>query len=290
MKNSKSLTIIGLGPMGQAITRTYLAKGYKVTVWNRTATKAKAMAEEGAIHAQTVEKALNESQLVFIILTEYDQMYQVLNNFTNNLSGKTLVNLSSDTPENARKAARWAAEHGAGFLSGGMMADPPMIGNPEAYIIYSGSQALLNAHKATLEVIARVDYKGDDPGLSQAFYQAVLDILFTGAMGTLHALALVRAEGIAATAFEPYMEETLNTLSYYFRGMAAEVDAEKYNGEQNNMNMMAAGMRHVAQASRDAGIHTKLSDLISEIYDQTVAMGYGKEGLTSIIEILKKDR
>src|SRR5690606_1588662 len=93
MENSKSLTIIGLGPMGQAITLDYLTKGYKVTVWNRTEAKAKRMAEEGAIHAQTVEEALNKSQLVFIILTEYDQMFQVLNSFTDHLSGKTLVNL-----------------------------------------------------------------------------------------------------------------------------------------------------------------------------------------------------
>ncbi|WP_043615185.1 NAD(P)-binding domain-containing protein [Nonomuraea candida] len=32
----KSVTVLGLGPMGQAMAGAYLGRGYDVTVWNRT--------------------------------------------------------------------------------------------------------------------------------------------------------------------------------------------------------------------------------------------------------------
>ena len=42
------VTIIGLGAMGSAIARRFIAGGFNVSVWNRTHPKAEAMAEEGA--------------------------------------------------------------------------------------------------------------------------------------------------------------------------------------------------------------------------------------------------
>ena len=37
MSTAAPVTVIGLGPMGQAMVRTLLAGGHPVTVWNRTA-------------------------------------------------------------------------------------------------------------------------------------------------------------------------------------------------------------------------------------------------------------
>ncbi|MFD7522111.1 NAD(P)-binding domain-containing protein [Paenibacillus chitinolyticus] len=43
-ENRKSVTVIGLGPMGQAMAGVYLERGYQVTVWNRTPDKADELA------------------------------------------------------------------------------------------------------------------------------------------------------------------------------------------------------------------------------------------------------
>ncbi|MCU1664606.1 MAG: 6-phosphogluconate dehydrogenase, partial [Pseudonocardia sp.] len=38
--SSAPVTVIGLGPMGQAMVRRFLDAGHPVTVWNRTAGRA----------------------------------------------------------------------------------------------------------------------------------------------------------------------------------------------------------------------------------------------------------
>lgn len=287
LNKKTGVSIIGLGPMGQAMARVYLAAGYSVTVWNRTTSKAKTLAEEGATRAETVGDALEANQMIIFSLTEYDVMYKVLNGATDALKNRVLVNLSSDTPEKAREADKWTHTYGAEFLSGGVMVDPSLVGKPDAFIFYSGDHEVFDAHEQTLAVLGKPDYLGSDAGLSQLYYQALLNIMFTSAAGVLHSMALMQSAGISVTSFEPYVNNFLKELPYFFEDMAIEVDKGVYDGEQNNMKMMAAGMTHIAHTSRDTKINTALPDLLKKIFDQTVANGFAGDGLTSIVEVLK---
>lgn len=284
----KNVTIIGLGPMGQAMVRSYLASGFTVTVWNRTVSKAEAIEKEGAIRAKTVGEALDAGKLVILSLTDYDIMYKVLDGAEDALQGRVLINLSSDTPEKAREAEKMAHRYGAKFLSGGVMVDPPLVGKPEAFIFYSGEREVFDSHQADLAILGKSDYRGRDPGLSQLYYQALLNIMYTSAVSVLHSNAMVKAAGITASEFEPYVMDFLGMLPRFFHDLAKEVDSGSYNSDENTMRMMAAGAEHVAQTARDAGVRTDLTDLISDLYRQTVAAGHGEDGLTSTIEMLKK--
>ena len=50
-KTLEGVSIIGLGPMGQAMAKTFLEHGHSVTVWNRTAGKAENLVKKGALQA-----------------------------------------------------------------------------------------------------------------------------------------------------------------------------------------------------------------------------------------------
>ena len=48
-----SVTVLGLGPMGQALSAALLDANYPPTVWNRTESKADALRARGAAWAAT---------------------------------------------------------------------------------------------------------------------------------------------------------------------------------------------------------------------------------------------
>lgn len=283
------VTVIGLGPMGQAFTRLFIEKGIHTTVWNRTASRADQLVAAGAILAPTPADAVAASNLIVLSLTDYQAMYDILTPAISVLSGKVIVNLSSDTPESSRKAAEWAASHGAAFISGGVMVPPPMVGNPGAFTFFSGPKDVFDLYQPTLEILGVTDYRGSDPGLAQFYYQALLDIMFTSVAGVLHATAFLRSAGVSGATFEPYMKNFLTFLPEMLTDMMImdETDSGKYYGELNNMIMMAAGMDHITHASKEAGIDTTLPAAVKAIYDETVARGYGRDGLGSIYEVLK---
>ena len=77
-------------------------------------------------------------------------MYAILEPISEQLSGKVIVNLSSETPEKVREASKWLADRNARHLTGGVLASPPGIGNTEFVTLYSGPKDIFEAHKNTL--------------------------------------------------------------------------------------------------------------------------------------------
>lgn len=98
-----------------------------MTVWNRTSSKADELVEKGAVRASTANEALVANELVILSLTDYDVMYAILEPASEKLSGKIIVNLSSDAPQKVREAAKWLADRGARHLTGSVMASPSGI-------------------------------------------------------------------------------------------------------------------------------------------------------------------
>jgi 3-hydroxyisobutyrate dehydrogenase-like beta-hydroxyacid dehydrogenase len=286
--SSAPVTVIGLGPMGQAMVRRFLDAGHPVTVWNRTAGRAADVVARGAVLAATPADAVRASPLVILSLTDYAAMYDILGQADGALTGRVIVNLSSDTPERTRDAAAYLAERGAELLVGGIMVPAELVGEDGAYVFYSGSRATFDAHEQTLRVIGRPDHRGEDPGLAQLYYQAQLDVFLTALTAYLHATALVGSAGVSATEFLPYAVENLDSLSSYLAGGARKIDEGRYPGELANVTMMGATADHIVGASRSAGIDVDLPAAVKAQYDRAIAAGHGKDGWPSLFEVIRK--
>ena len=220
--NAQRITVLGLGAMGTAIARVWLAAGYELTVFNRTASRAEALTAEGAKGAATAREAVAASELVVVCLLDDASVGEVLAD--TDLQGKDLVNITTSTPGEARDRAIWAAGRGARYLDGGIMAVPPMIGSPGsgAYVLYSGSRELFAAHGEALAVPAATRYVGEDPG-SAALHDVALLSAMTGMFaGVSHAFARMRGTGAAPTEFAPLLIEWLTAMVPYANGVATQ--------------------------------------------------------------------
>lgn len=280
------VTVIGLGPMGQAMVRAFLAGGHPTTVWNRTASRADALVAAGAVRAETVSAAL-ANELVVLSLTDYQAMYDILGQ-AESLAGKVVVNLSSDTPERSRQAASWLAERGAELVVGGVMVPEDLVGKDGAYVFYSGPRAVFDAHEPTLRVIGKPDFRGEDHGLAQLYYQAQLDIFLTSLSAFLHATALIGTAGVSAAEFLPYAVSNFDTISVFLPEAAREIDEGVYPGDTASATMMGATADHIATASENAGIDTGLPKAVKAQYDRAIAAGYGRAGWASLVEAIRK--
>ncbi|SFQ55216.1 3-hydroxyisobutyrate dehydrogenase [Amycolatopsis arida] len=282
------MTVIGLGPMGQAMVRTFLDHGHPTTVWNRSAGRADDVVARGAVRAPTVADALAANELVVLSLTDYQAMYDILGTAERSLGGRVIVNLSSDTPERSRTAARWLAERGARLVVGGVMVPAELVGTEQAYVFYSGPRADFATHEPVLRLVGRPDYLGEDHGLAQLFYQAQLDIFLTVLSAYLHATALVGSAGVDAARFLPYAKENVDTLSYFLDEAARAIGEGKYPGDEATVRMMGATADHILETSRDAGIDLDLPAAVKAHYDRAIAAGHGTDGWPSLFEVITR--
>jgi 3-hydroxyisobutyrate dehydrogenase-like beta-hydroxyacid dehydrogenase len=286
--STSGVTVIGLGPMGQAMVRSFLAAGHPTTVWNRTAARADELVAAGAARAATVADAVAANELVVLSLTDYRAMYEIFDGVGDALRGRVVANLSSDTPDVTRVAATWLAERGAELVTGGVMAPADLVGKDGASVFYSGPRSVFDAHAVTLQVIGRTDYLGADHGLAQLYYQAQLQVFLTSLATHLQTFAMLAAAGVSAHDFLPHAVSNANDIAMFLPSAAQAADEGRHPGDLASVIMMGATADHVVGASLGLGIDTALPDAVKSLYDRAIARGHGKDSWTSLIEVIKK--
>ncbi|RZS40843.1 3-hydroxyisobutyrate dehydrogenase-like beta-hydroxyacid dehydrogenase [Herbihabitans rhizosphaerae] len=280
------VSVIGLGLMGAALARAMLADGRSTTVWNRTAARAGALVAEGAVRAGTVADAC-ASDLVIVCVLDHDAVWEVLRDGEAALPGRTLVNLTTGTPAQARAVAVWAAERGITYLDGGIMASPSMIHTPHATVLYSGSEAAFDRHRGTLETLGTTVFLGSDAGHASAYDLAMLCGMYGMLGGLFQGIALAGAEGITPTAFTERLLPFLRATIAFLPDEARAIEAGDHSTKENSLAMQSSGFRTFAAACADAGVPFDLVAPVRDLVDRRVADGFGEDGLSSVVELLR---
>ncbi|MGW6405124.1 NAD(P)-dependent oxidoreductase [Streptomyces sp. NPDC055134] len=293
-RQNSTVTVIGLGPMGQAMTRTLLTAGHSVTVWNRTASRADGAVSDGATLAATPSEAVEASDLVILSLTDYQAMYDILDGATESLAGRTLVNLSSDTPDRTREAATWAAGHEATLLAGGVMVPAPMVGTEAAHVYYSGRNEAMERHLTTLTLLGTPKHLGEDPGLAQMMYQAQLAVFLTTLSGLMHATAMLGTAGMKAKEALPELLSSADSIGDILRAgeetPGTALDAGEHPGDLSTVTMMGATSDHIVETSTSLGLDLALPQAVQAHYRRAIRDGHGSDNWTRIIDSIRGPR
>ncbi|MBV2155284.1 NAD(P)-binding domain-containing protein [Kitasatospora sp. SUK 42] len=286
--NRAPVTVIGLGMMGAALAGAFVKDGHPTTVWNRSAAKADALVAQGATLAPSLADAVAASDLVIVCLSTYETVLENLEPLTAALAGKVLVNVTSGTPEEARQHADWAAKNGISYLDGAILAIPPLIGQPEAFIFYAGTTQAFEAHQATLGKLGTAVNLGTNVGLASLYDTALLGIMWSTLAGFFHAVALVGSEGIKAQEFLPFASGWLGGVGSFLPDLARQVDEGDYATDISSLDVNKAAIDHLVHATEAQGVSTAVPAPIKELIDRRVAQGHGTHSLASLVELLKK--
>jgi 3-hydroxyisobutyrate dehydrogenase-like beta-hydroxyacid dehydrogenase len=282
------VTVVGLGAMGSALARAFLAAGHPTTVWNRTPNRTEPLRAAGATAETEVADAVSASQLVVVCLLDTSAVTEVLDAVGDAVTGRTIVNLTSATPEDARAVAGRVTSVGARYVDGTIMVPTPMVGTANAFVLYSGDLDALAEHHDTLSALGgELQSLGEDPGLAAVYDLGMLDIFFAGMTAFLHAAALVGADGVSAATFLPYARRILDLLGPTFAELAGDVDAGKHSGAQDNLTMELAFLDHIVATSQARGVDTAVPDTSRALVRAAIGAGHGKDGFSRVIDTLR---
>src|SRR3954454_10532490 len=130
---------IGAGRMGSAMARRLLAAGHGVHVWNRTRSKAEAIA--GAKVADTVGD-LAGLEVVFTTVADDESLLRVTLGEGGLLRGPAvpgyLVDASTVGAETSERVRQFAADRGATLLAAPVSGNPKVVRAGRASIVASG--------------------------------------------------------------------------------------------------------------------------------------------------------
>ncbi|MFJ3926208.1 NAD(P)-dependent oxidoreductase [Streptomyces sp. NPDC090022] len=279
------VTVIGLGSMGSALAAALLGAGHAVTVWNRSADKARELVGRGARLAPSPAQAVASSPLTVVCVLDYEVMYALFGD--DDLTGRTLVNLCSGSPEQAREAAGWAAARGAAYLDGAIMTTPPGVGSAEMMFLYSGSREVFETWAPVLRVLGDPLYLGADQGMASLYDAALLGLMWAALTGWLHGTALVGSEKATAADFTAIAVRWLGAVSGFMTTYAGQVDAGHYPGDDATVDVQIAAIDHLLHAAGARGLDNALPELLKATMQRAKAAGHGASSYAGVIEVLR---
>jgi 3-hydroxyisobutyrate dehydrogenase-like beta-hydroxyacid dehydrogenase len=280
------VTVLGLGPMGSALARALLDAGHPTTVWNRTPAKAESLASLGASVAPTAADAIDAAPLIVACLRDTTAVRTVLEPSMDRLAGKTVVNLTSTLPRQARDDARWLARTGSRHVDGAILTPTPTIGTAHALVLYAGDEAAYRSHQPVLAALGPGRFVGTEPGAASSLDTALLDLFWSSVGGLIHALALASAEGITprdVAALAPLMLQVLPDMAARF---AERVEAGHHPGDRSTITSAAANLDHVIELAAQHGLDQGALTALRDAARQAIAAGRGDDGLSHLVEVV----
>jgi len=281
---------LGLGAMGSALAQTALESGRPIVVWNRTPERTAGWAERGATVARSLTEAVSGDGVIVVCLLDHASVRQVLTPVVDALAGRTVVNLTTTTSNEARDLAAWLREHHADHLDGAVMTVPEMIGKPGATVLYSGAAHVFAEQRSLFDLWAASEYLGEDDGLASLYDMAMLAGMYTMFAGFLHGAAMVSREGISAMEFARRAQPFMAAMTKAFAGYAATVDAGSYRDVGQSLEFTEGALATVLRATRDQDVTVDVLQAVHDLVRRQIDAGHGAEDTARIYEELRSAR
>ncbi|GGK64249.1 NAD(P)-dependent oxidoreductase [Nocardia camponoti] len=251
-----TISIMGTGAMGAALAEALVAAGHRVTVWNRTRAKAESIA--GAHVASTPGDAVAAAELVILALLDDETVRASLAPVLNDLNGRTLVNLTTTTPEQARAIGEWTESANVAVLDGGIMAIPSMIGGPGAFVIYSGDGDAFARYESVFELFGGAEYVGEDLGAAALYDVSILGAMYAMFAGFRQGGAMVTTAGGSAARLASMMTPFLQAMARHLATYAPGIDSPADYVQEQSDEFTAGALDLIEKAAVESGNPTPL--------------------------------
>jgi 3-hydroxyisobutyrate dehydrogenase-like beta-hydroxyacid dehydrogenase len=269
------VAVLGLGPMGSRLAKLLLDRGLATMVWNRTSVKAEPLAAAGADVAADPGEALRDVPVAVVCLDRYDNVRAVLERagLAGTLAGRTVVNVTWGTPDEARAMRSWVEERGGRYLEGNIYDYPANLGPDSAGFSYAGDRSVFDELKQVLSALGRPHYDGADPALPNILGSAGGIYHHVALAGFYEAAAYAAHFGVSPGAFREFNERVAVPLTSHASVAAVgHLDSGDFSSDQaalrthyDSMVVNRADMERVGQPATMLGA---FCDVLAEVVEE----------------------
>jgi 3-hydroxyisobutyrate dehydrogenase-like beta-hydroxyacid dehydrogenase len=210
---------IGTGRMGSAMVRRLLEAKHDVGIYNRTAEKAKPLADAGAKIVGSIADAARYGDVTYTMLADDAALEDVV--FKHGLldalpKGGIHVCAGTHGIPVIRRIKQAHADKGILLVAAPMMGRPELVSSGTAGVFASGPAAALVKCKPLFEAIARRTFEGgEDPEAATAMKIANNFVLGCAMEAMGEGFALTRKYGVPTSVFYDVMTDGLFNCSAY---------------------------------------------------------------------------
>lgn len=268
---------LGIGLLGDGFTRALVKKGEKVQVWNRTASKAKALEQYGATAFDDVKDAVKGADIIHVAVKDDAAVDEVLAMAAPAFRpGVVIADHTTTTIEGAiKRTADWTSK-GFFYQHAPVFMGPKNALESTGYMMVSGDQALIKRIEPQLAMMTgKVLNFGDVVGKAAAI-KLTGNLFLEGLNGAVaDTIAFSHAMGIST-------EELLGLFAQWNPGGSVTRRLEKMTGgDFSNPSWKLDTARKDAglfmKEAAGKGIRLNVIPGVAALMDEWLAKGHAKD-------------
>ena len=288
--NKQHVGFIGLGIMGQGMSRNLLDAGFELTVWNRTPQRCEPLVERGAAVARTPAALAAQVDVVISCVSDTPDVEQVLLGDDSVIhgarQGSLVIDCSTISPQATRDIAARLGERGVAMLDAPVSGGSEGAANGTLSIMVGGPADQVERAWPLLEAMGSTITHVGDHGDGQVVKLVNQILVVHNMLGVSEALLLAAAEGLD-------LQRTLDAVS----GGAAGSWMLSNRGPQVIRRDWAPGftidlqqkdLRLVLEAFERLRLPAIGTGLISQLYATVQHRGLGAEGNHALVKALEQ--
>ena len=279
------VALLGLGTMGAGMAANWLAKGFQLSVWNRTHARAQALADKGARVATTPREAAEGADCVFAMVADDAASRAVWLGDDGALAGaKTgavVVESSTLTPDWVRELAGHARAKGCAFLDAPVGGSRQAAASGELRFFVGGDAATLDkARPALIAIGSKIDLLG--PAGAGATWKLINNQLVAAQVAALgEALDVARKAG-----FRPVQISSLILNGAASSPIVKMKLPSMLNGDYDEpdfaLSLMLKDARYAAALAQSLGAPADLVSSAVKAFARAEAKGLGAKDIAAV--------
>ena len=286
----KRVGFIGLGMMGNPMSKNLLKAGFELSVWNRTKSKMKEILEQGAKAGSSPKDVARKSQVIITMLTGSSEVEQVVLGKDGVLEGMTagsvLIDMSTISPGMSKAIASQVTRKGFAMLDAPVSGSVGVAAAAALTIQVGGDPKVFEAHRDVLAVMGKNIFHVGGNGMG-CYMKLVGNVIMGANMAVLaEALCLGAKAGIATDM----MIEVLRNTG----GASTVMERRSPNilkGDYKAQFMLGLLFKDLGIALDSAGADTipmPIIGLVRQIYAQAMVDGRGDQDFSAVAALAEK--
>ncbi|MDP4032670.1 MAG: NAD(P)-dependent oxidoreductase [Pseudorhodobacter sp.] len=284
-----TVAFLGLGVMGFPMAGHLVAAGHKVTVYNRSPTKAKAwVAQHGGTMAPTPAAAAKAADFVMACVGNDDDLRAICRGehgaFAGMTRGTVFVDHTTVSAQVTREMAALAAGQGLGFVDAPVSGGQAGAQNGALSVMCGGTEADYARAEPVIAAYARVCRRLGDSGAGQ-LAKMMNQICIAGLVqGLAEALAFGQKAGLdGAAVVEVIAQGAAGSWQMENRHKTMLADQFEFGFA---VDWMRKDLGICLQTANEIGANLPVTALIDQFYKDVQAMGGGRWDTSSLIRRL----
>jgi 3-hydroxyisobutyrate dehydrogenase len=268
---------LGMGLLGSNFVKAMLRRGDEVQVWNRTASKAKALESDGAKAFDEVSDAVKGADVIHITLKDDATVDEVLEKASAGLKpGAVIYDHTTTSVEGARKrTADWKAR-GITYLHAPVFMGPPNALESTGFMLVSGDQDIIaKAEPELSKMTGKLLNLGTETGKASGMKLTGNLFLLTLTAGISDTLALAKGLGISGAELSTLFASWNPAASMPAR--LNKILSDDFDSPSWELAMARKDAGLMMEEAKLADAHLTIIPAIAAEMDKWIEKGYGNQ-------------